>query len=319
MSDSDKSYRVAILGAILALTFSALGVGAFFGMSHTPNHVYQSKENADHGQNHPSQMGRDRAGLPYLAESVASSPEPYEGNELEKRDLAAQESMAVWAFWMLIVSGLSAVITSLGTGLLLWQIMLTREAVKDTGYATVEMRRANDIAEKANARARSETFARSIKERTDDQERRRGERRQLRAYVDFESVEWAMVQRRKEPNTIFRGVRVSMKNYGQTPADQLTVKATFFLKQDGFSQQVAEDVKEGLGGIMPGDAYRSKLLFALGEEVWEEIGDEHLRMVVSIAATYVDAFGDPHTLSSVYQNDGWQPAFGFVAGSRIQT
>jgi hypothetical protein len=81
-----------------------------------------------------------------LAERVASAPEPNSTEEREKRDLAAQEASALWAFWMLIVSGIGVAATMVGTGFLLWQIILTREAVEDTGHATVAMQRSNEIA-----------------------------------------------------------------------------------------------------------------------------------------------------------------------------
>lgn len=62
------------------------------------------------------------------------------------RDLAAQEAMAVWSFWGLAVALGGIVVTALGTGLLLWQITLTRKAVADTGKATIAMERSNIIA-----------------------------------------------------------------------------------------------------------------------------------------------------------------------------
>lgn len=156
MSDSNWGIRVAALSAVAALSIVSLGLGAFIGASHTPNYGYHSAETshrrAKDSDQYPTQIDRDRAGLPDFAERIASGPDPSEGSEREKRDLAAQESMSVWAFWMLIVAGASAIITAFGTGFLLWQIMLTREAVKDTGDATKAMVRQNELTE-ANQRA----------------------------------------------------------------------------------------------------------------------------------------------------------------------
>ncbi len=81
-----------------------------------------------------------------MAQSIASNPEPDEGTERERRDLAAQEASALWSFWILCVSAVGTVVTMVGTGFLLWQIMLTREAVEDTGKATKAMQDANEIA-----------------------------------------------------------------------------------------------------------------------------------------------------------------------------
>ncbi|MCW1432428.1 hypothetical protein [Novosphingobium sp. JCM 18896] len=67
----------------------------------------------------------------------------------EESDLCAQwraakaaEDGAAWTRWGVIVG-------ILGSALLLWQIVLTRRAVEDTGYATDAMREANRIAAQA--------------------------------------------------------------------------------------------------------------------------------------------------------------------------
>lgn len=158
MSDSNWSVRIAVIGAIAALTFTALGTGAFFGGLYAPHYGDQATRSAYRSahakQDGPSQIDRDRAGLPYFAERIASDSDPADGTEREKRDLAAQESMSVWAFWMLITAAVSAGITAIGTGFLLWQIKLTRKAVEDTGKATTAMERQNEIAAESLAHAR---------------------------------------------------------------------------------------------------------------------------------------------------------------------
>lgn len=150
---SNGHWRVGAALAGLALLYVVLGIGAFFGALNAPHYGYQQRHPtyraADPEQGNPSQIDRDRAGLPYFAERIASGPDPQDTAEREKRDLAAQESMSVWAFWMLLVSAAGVVTTMLGTGFLLWQIMLTREAVKDTGDATKAMVRQNELTEAA--------------------------------------------------------------------------------------------------------------------------------------------------------------------------
>lgn len=210
-------------------------------------------------------------------------------------------------------------VTAVGVWLVKRTLDATLEAVEDTGKATDAMIEANKIAELANARARDASIAAEKKEIEAAAERRAGERRQLRAYVDFEQVTWTMVQKRREPDIVYRGVLVSLKNYGQTPADELTVKATFVLEREGLPQQIGTDDKEGLGGIMPNDTYRSKMLFKMPDDLWEDIGNETVVLVAKITAEYVDAFGDPHSLSSAYRSDGWQNDLGFVAGTRKHT
>lgn len=145
-----RGYRflIAALGGITLLI--TLGIGAYVGALHAPYQGYDSTEArqsaANSEQRNPHQIDRDRAGLPDTAERIASAPDPKNADEREKRDLAAQEASALWAFWMLVVSSISAVTTIVGTGFLLWQIVLTRKAVEDTGEATDAMRLQNEQA-----------------------------------------------------------------------------------------------------------------------------------------------------------------------------
>ena len=91
----------------------------------------------------------DIAGLPSPVERAIANPPPQTGEDHEKRDLAAQEASALWAFWIVVASALSVLITAIGTRLLYQQIVLTREAVEDTGKATQAMVESNEIARRA--------------------------------------------------------------------------------------------------------------------------------------------------------------------------
>lgn len=132
MPDSNWSVRTAVVGALVALSFAALGAGAYLGALIAPHYGYQSTHPAYRGpkpeQAKASQIDRDRVGLPYFAERIASGPDPQDGTEREKRDLAAQESMSVWAFWLLLVSAVGTVAAILGTFLLVWTLHETRQA-----------------------------------------------------------------------------------------------------------------------------------------------------------------------------------------------
>lgn len=145
-----RGYRLlgaAALGIVVIISF---GTGAYFDALHATYNSNHSKEAAygtgNPEQGNPSQIDRDRAGLPNFVERIASAPDPKDADEREKRDLAAQEASALFSFWMLLATAFSAVITTIGTGILLWQIMLTRKAVQDTGKATVAMEESNKIA-----------------------------------------------------------------------------------------------------------------------------------------------------------------------------
>ncbi|WP_298021775.1 hypothetical protein [uncultured Parasphingopyxis sp.] len=167
-----------------------MGLGAFTGALYAPDYSNQSaiggNRNGNDSNRQPSQIDRDRAGLPEFAERVTSGPDPENGKEREARDLAAQESMSVWAFWLLLVSAVGALTTIIGTCLLLWQVMLTRKAVEDTSGATAAMERSN-------------------------LETRRNAEWELNAYLFFDR---AWIQDLDETYI----VNVFVKNFGHTPA-----------------------------------------------------------------------------------------------------
>lgn len=146
-----RGYR-GILAALagLAALFVALGTGAYFGSLYAPGHKqYQAVSGEQGGQQEyagPSQSLPDIAGLPGPVERAIANPRPSHGEDNEKRDLAAQEASALWAFWMVAATFASVMITAVGTIFLYKQIVLTREAVGDTSKATLAMERQNELA-----------------------------------------------------------------------------------------------------------------------------------------------------------------------------
>lgn len=132
MPESNRGYRLAALGAISALAIVALGAGSYFGALHAPHYGYQTTHPAYRGspqeQGQIHQIDRDRAGLPYFAERIASGSDAKDRKEREDRDLAAQESMSVWAFWLLVISAVGTVAAIIGTFLLVWTLHETRQA-----------------------------------------------------------------------------------------------------------------------------------------------------------------------------------------------
>lgn len=147
-----RGYRLLIIASGGIAVLSALGVGAYFGSLYGPDRKhYEAIAGNKPGQNDyqgPSQSLPDIAGLPGPVERAIANPRANTGQDHEKRDLAAQEASALWAFWMVLASFLSVLITAVGTIFLYKQIVLTREAVEDTGRATDAMRKANEISER---------------------------------------------------------------------------------------------------------------------------------------------------------------------------
>ncbi|MEB3416804.1 hypothetical protein VCJ71_12095 [Alteriqipengyuania sp. WL0013] len=83
----------------------------------------------------------DRPGIPDWMEGAIAAPAPRDATERDDRVLAAQESMASFAGWMLVVALLTAIVTAAGTIVLLAQIRLTRKALDET-------RRSNELTDK---------------------------------------------------------------------------------------------------------------------------------------------------------------------------
>lgn len=142
-----KANRLLAVAASGVLALCSLGIGAYFGSLYGPERKqYGAADSKGDDYNGPSESLRDISGIPALVErGIANSP-PTTGQDHEKRDLAAQEATAMWAFWMAVIATFSAVVTTIGTVLLYQQINLTRRAVIDTSKATEAMHQANKIA-----------------------------------------------------------------------------------------------------------------------------------------------------------------------------
>jgi hypothetical protein len=140
----------------------------------------------------PSDSLPDIAGLPGPIERAIANPRPTSGQDNEKRDLAAQEASALWAFWMVCAAVATFAVTSLGTVLIYQQVKLTREAVDDTGKATKAMERQNEIAVDTA-------------------------QRQLRAYIVCEGAS-LRYDANDDPIVSFQ-----IRNTGTTPASELRI------------------------------------------------------------------------------------------------
>jgi hypothetical protein len=151
---SERNWNNISAAGLITVIFALLGLAVIHSHEGDQRRVNQTA-NAEARYEEGGQYLTPKAGIPALSEKFAANPEPKTTQQKEERDLAAQESMAVWAYWMMVLSGFGVIITAIGTGFLVWQIDLTRKAVKDTGRATEAMQVANEIARhsmEANAR-----------------------------------------------------------------------------------------------------------------------------------------------------------------------
>ena len=93
----------------LAALFIALFTGAYYGSVYAPEKRHYQSVGPNSGQAYPADSPRnglaDVAGIDRFTESLIAKPQPRSTDEREQRDLAAQESMAVfgyWVFWAMI-------------------------------------------------------------------------------------------------------------------------------------------------------------------------------------------------------------------------
>lgn len=151
MPRGNWSFVAALAG--LAALLCAAGFGAYWGSLYGPdNKQYQTVGDGKGRSRSYEGITRslpDAAGIPEPVERAIANPSPESGQDHEKRDLAAQEAMSVWGFWMMVAALGTFVITTFGTILIWRQVALTRRAVEDTGQATAAMVRQNELAEQA--------------------------------------------------------------------------------------------------------------------------------------------------------------------------
>jgi|LUMV01.1.fsa_nt_gb hypothetical protein len=144
-----RNWGVLAAFAGLAALICAAGFGAYLGALYGPEHKHYDAvgSNATSGNTYEgvSESLPDLAGIPDPVERAIANPQPHSGQDHEKRDLAAQEGMAVWAFYMAMFAGLTVVVTGLGTFYIAKQVKLTQEAVDDTSEATAEMAETNRL------------------------------------------------------------------------------------------------------------------------------------------------------------------------------
>ena len=142
-----------LLGALAGFgaLFTALGMGAYYGTLYAPAHKQYHSTSTVQAEDYrgPTISLPDIAAIPGAVERMVANPPPKSGEDHERRDLAAQEATAVWAFWMLCLSAVSIIITLVGTVLIYQQVKLTRRAVEDSGKATRAVELQNILARDA--------------------------------------------------------------------------------------------------------------------------------------------------------------------------
>ena len=284
-----RLFLVALGGLSLPI---ALGIGSYFGALYSSNqkqyHAVAGDQSGHNDYSGPSQSLPDISGLPSSVERVIANPHPTTSEDRESRDLAAQEASALWAFWMVVVSFASVLITAVGTLFLYKQIVLTREAVEDTGNATDAMREANDIAKTGSAL-------------------------ELRPYVWFGKSEIRNVKVGESPTFV-----VEIKHAGQTPAYEVRSFVSFGLMPPGFNDTKFKFNRKphypisSVAQLFPGhEGLISNNIgsFTIDRQTFDRLAEQTQRFVCAGVVSYRDIFGKRHLttfkcVSTLFVADG---------------
>lgn len=233
MSRSYPSGYIAAVGAGLSAAFVLAGVLAF---SYHLGDLAASKR--AQGDSYAAQYPADTdkriadcptgASVPSLKQCIEEAITASHDAQRSEKDLGAQRQMADWAFWVLIVSCAGTTITAIGTAFLAIQIKLTREAVTDTGKATVAMEKQNDLATEAM-------------------------QRQLRAYLGCIEIRAREFRPGKTPTFSFK-----IKNAGQSPAVRVRCVAKVFVRENEIPHAIkirfGNAVDKSVINILPGQS-----------------------------------------------------------------
>jgi hypothetical protein len=144
-------------------------------------------------------------------------------------------------------------------------------------------------------------------------------RRDLRAYVDFETIRLAREQHQPcEDGFEWVGIKVVLRNYGRTPAENMVILASYSISGLGNDVvDLGEVAKDGIGGITPNDYLRWRDFHPVPVGTYDKIRAGEATLGASISINYDDVFGQGHVLTALYQCEGRKRDLTFIPGTRI--
>lgn len=256
-----NGYRSLGIPALAAALFIAFGLGAYWTGLPYPQERYQPYQSSDKVEERAAATVSNVAAR-VVERTPCNNPQSEGESDLcaQWRAAKAAEKSANWTvygFWA----------TLAGMALLTWQIILTREAVKDTGDATVAMQKSNDIAIAAHR-------------------------------------PWIAIALYVERAVVIDGrlqiaYRIDYKNIGQTVAQFFVPKHTVEITGGAFTKVVTEiqsaarekDVNNSRV-LMPNEIYNhtGKKSYDLGKMVWA--GRRKRRFLAVSASAFYNLPGD---------------------------
>ena len=303
-----RSYRNIVFALVGWLTLSA------------------ANQPTKHAEGDKSAPKAEAARPSFAAYPQLNSDACYRAKDHEAADLCAQWRAAIAAektaresrratTWSIIATFLGFA-TVAGLIITIWQ----------TFGALGEARRGNLIAQRANARATRQSIAAAadtkaaiaVAERQADIAADIAQR-QLRAYLDFDGIKWLRDESRDEEDRMMTGISYGVKNFGHTPATNVSILHSYFVRLGGDdTPRHLADSDEAVGVIAPTDHVTKNGYFHLPPNVWASIGKREVTFIAKILVSYSDDFGTERTLGSSFESNG-HVDLGFIAGTRFAT
>lgn len=265
-----NGYRGLAATALVAAILIAFGLGAFVSGLDYPEQRYQPYQNSEADERGTITTASNVA-APIVERTPCNKPQSETESDLcaQWRAAKAAERSADWTacgFWA----------TLTGMALLTWQIMLTREAVKDTGDATKAMNRQNEIAENTA-------------------------RHQLRAYVGIGDKGTTIVKRpdwdSPDDGPHYK-ISIAIKNFGQTPAKNVRISIAH--QMGVFPADIPDFPDLGqhraIFDISPADQSTQIDMLIMPDEFQQQILDSRAALYYFVSVHYDDIFGFPHSL-----------------------
>lgn len=140
--------------AIFGLATTSAGIGAWIATPSAEPYADceqrpSQQSGADQGRYNPTERAFDLSLIPGPLERIIANPPPCHGEDNEKRDLAAQEATAGWAFWMVVLSSFQIALNGLGLWALLRTIKQGERTLAVTQTSSEEARRIGEAQVKA--------------------------------------------------------------------------------------------------------------------------------------------------------------------------
>lgn len=142
-------------------------------------------------------------------------------------------------------------------------------------------------------------------------------KQELRAYVDFDDTYFIFDGHdERKPINIPLGIAITLKNFGNTPANKVVFKIDVTFELGGHPLPT-EHFEQDWSFLSPNAPMTARASFKMDATVWDMFGSKQGSITCPVAVSYEDAFEGKHELTVTLQSDG--RALRFLPGTRATT